>query len=637
MPRIKTLLTCVFMTLSLSLVAGAVYAQPEPPASDPTQNSSEHVTMLNSEKAEVHIVERSSRIIELPERMTRVDRFDGELISVTPLSPYRIRVQAKATGVTTMVVTNEYNKEYNVDIYIEGDVRHLQAYINRLYPESSVTAVKVGEGVVLRGWVSDPDNINQIVEIAQQFSPKVINQMKVGGVNQVQLRVKVMEVQRSRVRQMGFNWKLLGDSGYINSNPGSLAPVSGIDLPFGGPPSVTTSAASIANSTLSFGLTNANYVLQGFLEALKTEGLLKIKADTALTTTSGRPANLLSGGEFPILVPQGVGTVSIQWREFGVRLEFVPIVLGGGNLRLEVAPEISERDFSNAVQVNGLTVPGLTTRRVNTQVEMKFGQTLIIGGLISAKQSAETSKVPLLGELPWAGALFRRVKYQENETELLIMVTPEFVAPLDSNQINGGPGSNTDIPTDKELYGLGLMEVPVTANDCYGVQGGQFQTRCMPQNQVTIPPGAIQPNSMDTITTPIPVPAPGMTPAPTNAPYMPETMSVNPSPTPSLAPMAPELPGAAKVPDQSQSPPLSPGFEPAPIGSQNQVEQPKDDLVTRWNPFKSNIMPTRYKSTEQTSGQGPTVTNAVQTVESSSKTTVTKPGLIRPGDLSSQK
>ena len=357
--------------------------------------------------------------------------------------------------------------------FVEGDVRHLQAYISRLFPESSVKAVKVGEGVVLRGWVSDPHHITEIIEIAEQFFPKVINQMKVGGVNQVQLRVKVMEVQRSRIRQLGFNWNLLGDNHYVASTPGSLAPINSIQLPFGGPPTVETLSSSLASSTLNFGITSASTIFQGFLEALKQEGLLKIKADTALTTTSGRPANLLSGGEFPILVPQSLGTVAIEWREFGVRLEFVPIVLGGGNLRLEVAPEISERDFSNAVQVNGFTVPGLTTRRVNTQVEMKFGQTLIIGGLISTRYTAETDKVPLLGELPWVGAGFRRVRYDENETELLIMVTPEYVAPLDSNQLMGGPGSMTDIPTDKELYGQGLIEVPITGDNYYH-GGGQY-------------------------------------------------------------------------------------------------------------------------------------------------------------------
>ena len=200
-------------------------------------------------------------------------------------------------------------------------------------------------------------------------------------------------------------------------------------------------------------------------------------------TTSGRPANLLSGGEFPILVPQSLGTVTIEWREFGVRMEAVPIVLGNGRLRLEVQPEVSERDFSNAVQVAGTTVPGLTVRRANTAVEMNFGETMVIAGLISSRKTAETSKTPFLGELPVVGAAFRRVRYTEGETELVIMVTPELVSPLKSGQVPaGGPGLFTATPTDRELYLDGVLEVPNYGDDC-------------PDCQYSIP-GPISPESM---------------------------------------------------------------------------------------------------------------------------------------------
>lgn len=419
----------------------------------------EQVQTLRTSKTEVKVTERFSRVVQLDNKITRVDGFDPEIIAVTALSPTQIRIQARTPGVTSMVLVDENQKVYQVEIFVEGDVRHLQAYIQRLFPDSAVTAVKVRDSVVMRGWVSQPDHITEIVEIAEQFYPKVLNQMKLGGVNQVQLRVKVMEVQRSRIRQLGFNWNWLGDNAYAASTPGDIAPLTGLDVPPGGPPSGTV---ALGAQTIAFGVTSATSIFQGWLEALKQEGLLKILAEPVVVTTSGRPANFLAGGEFPILVPQSLGTVTIQWREFGVRLEAVPIVLGDGNLRLELAPEISERDFSNAVQVNGFTVPGLTTRRVNTQVEMKFGQTLAIGGLIASRETAETSKVPILGELPWVGAAFRRVRYDENETELLITVTPELVAALNKDQMPpGGPGLNTDTPTDMELFFQGLIEVPM--------------------------------------------------------------------------------------------------------------------------------------------------------------------------------
>lgn len=421
--------------------------------------TNEKFKKITAARTELKVIERYSTILELDPKILHVDGFDPEVIAVTALSSHQIRVQARTQGVTSMVLVDENKNRYTIEVFVEGDVRHLQAYIRRLFPDSAVSVLKLKDAIVLRGWVSQPDHITEIVEIAEQFAPKVLNQMKLGGVNQVQLRVKVMEVQRSRIRQLGFNWNWLGDNAQVNSAPGNLVPATSIDLPFGGPPSTEV---AIGAQTIAFGVTSATSIFQGFLEALKQEGLLKILAEPVVVTTSGRPANFLAGGEFPILVPQSLGTVTIQWREFGVRLEAVPIVLGDGNLRLELAPEISERDFSNAVQVNGFTVPGLTTRRVNTQVEMKFGQTLAIGGLIATRETAETSKVPILGEMPWVGAAFRRVRYDENETELLITVTPELVAALDKCQVPpGGPGTNTDTPTDMELFFQGLIEVPM--------------------------------------------------------------------------------------------------------------------------------------------------------------------------------
>lgn len=451
--------------LSVMLFGQTTNAQPVATAT-PQGNTSEKVFRIDATTRKLAITERFSRVVELQNKITRVDGFDPEVMSVTALSPFQLRLQAKTPGVTTMVLTDEFDQSFSIEVFVEGDVRHLQAYIDRLFPGSAVRAIKIPDGVVLRGWVSDPNHVTEIVDIAGRFfpAPNVLNQMKLGGVNQVQLSVKVMEVQRSRIRQLGFNWLWFGDNGYLASTPGALTPLAGVSLPFGGPGGASVSSASLGNSTLTFGLASASSVFQGFLEALKSEGLLKIKAEPRVTTTSGRPAKLLAGGRFPILVPQGVGTVSIEWVEFGTSLEAVPIVLGDGNLRLEISPEVSERDFSNAVQVDGFTVPGLTTRTVNTAVEMKFGQTLIIGGLIASRYTAETKKTPLLGELPWIGAAFRRMNYNETETELLIMVTPELVAPQDANQVTPvGPGELTDVPSDYELYFQGLMEVPVHA------------------------------------------------------------------------------------------------------------------------------------------------------------------------------
>ena len=186
---------------------------------------------------------------------------------------------------------------------------------------------------------------------------------------------------------------------------------------------------------------------------------------------SGRPGTLLSGGEFPILVPQGLGQTAIEFRQFGVSIEAVAVVLGDGRVRLDISPEVSDLDFTNGVTLDGIRIPGLTTRRVNTQAEMKFGETLVLGGLISKRRIGSTSKVPFLGELPVIGAAFSRKRYEDAETELLIMVTPMPAAPFQpGEQLPRVPGESSSDPTDKELYLNGQLELPRYGERCRGGQ-----------------------------------------------------------------------------------------------------------------------------------------------------------------------
>ncbi|QDT97643.1 type II and III secretion system protein family protein [Gimesia aquarii] len=469
------------------------YSQKEQAAAP---GASEPIVQVTAPKMKLEITEKFSKILKFPGKIKRVDGFDPTVLGVTALTPNEIRVQAIIPGVTTLVITDENKKVFSVETFVSGDARHLQAYLRELFPSSSVTAIKVQDSVVLRGWVTEPEAITEMVEIAEQFFPNgVLNQMKLAGVQQVLLKVKIMEVQRSKIRQLGVNWLFLNQSSYVYSTPGSLVPITGITVPFGGPPALTASQNLLSGTSLGFGLVDSSSIFQAFIEALKQEALLKILAEPELVTTSGRPANLLSGGEFPILVPQSLGTVTIEWREFGVRMEAVPIVLGNGRLRLEVQPEVSERDFSNAVQVAGTTVPGLTVRRANTAVEMNFGETMVIAGLISSRKTAETSKTPFLGELPVIGAAFRRVKYNEGETELVIMVTPELVSPLKSGQTPpGGPGLFTATPTDRELYLDGVLEVPNYGDDCpecrYSVPGPISPESMMYSSDHVLPPAS---------------------------------------------------------------------------------------------------------------------------------------------------
>ena len=219
---------------------------------------------------------------------------------------------------------------------------------------------------------------------------------------------------------------------------------------------VTTGGETFVTSVLSAG----NQFI-GALDALRQDDLAKVLAEPNVVTVSGRPAYFNAGGEFPVLVPQSLGTVSIQYRPYGTQVDFVTIVLGNGRVRLEVRPRVSEIDAARSVTVNGLNVPALKVREIDTGVEMQTGQTLAIGGLVQNRVESQSRGFPGLKELPYVGALFRRQNEQINEVELLILVTPELIEGADPHEMPKClPGTQTTSPTDWQFYVRGHMEVP---------------------------------------------------------------------------------------------------------------------------------------------------------------------------------
>jgi pilus assembly protein CpaC len=329
---------------SCAAVSATAVAQPAPPAAaaDPAAEapaSGEPVVRLTGRNEEIKIVERFTKVVTLPDRIARVDGFDQEVIDVTALDSRSIRLHAKAPGVTTMTLLDENDQTYSVDVLVVGDVRHLQELLTRLFPTAAIEVVEVRESVVLRGWISQPSQITEIVEIAEQFYPRVLNQMQVGCVQQVMMKVKVMEVQRSKLREMGVNFVYTGDGGFFTSIPGNIVPVGPLNNgqvlgALGGPNTLRNNFPGV--STLALGHITNGGIFDTFVDALKKESLLKILAEPNLMTMNGRPANLLAGGEFPILVPNGLGTVGIQYKPFGVRLEAVPLVLSNERVRIEL-------------------------------------------------------------------------------------------------------------------------------------------------------------------------------------------------------------------------------------------------------------------------------------------------------------
>ncbi len=409
------------------------------------------IERISEESERLEITTNTSRILTLGTRIPRIQVNNPDLLSATALSATEVQISAKKPGVTSINLWDENDKVYTVDILIYGDARELELALKTQFPNSNVRVYQYEHALVLTGFVDRPDYISQIMRLAEDYSPKVVNNISVGGVHQVLLNVKVMEVSRTKLRRLGFDFAQLSSSGgFIASGvSGLLASVS------------QTSVVTNGAETLSFGITSGNDVFFGFLDALEQNDLLKILADPVLTTVSGRPAQFNVGGEFPIIVPQSLGTVSIEYKKFGTQVDFLPIVLGNGNIRLEVRPRVSEIDPTRSVVVNNTTVPGLRVREIDTAVEMKAGQTLALAGLVQQRTEAQYRGLPVVGRVPYAGALFRRVEEVTNEIELLILVTPEYVEAMDPHEVPScGPGMSSTSPSGCELYFDGYLEVP---------------------------------------------------------------------------------------------------------------------------------------------------------------------------------
>ena len=452
--RYASTLGCVLALFSFWSAAGA-QAQSE------AHNAL--IYRVTAKTSQLTLTEREARLLELPARIKTVDGFDPAIVKITTVDNFQqVRMLALAPGFTTVTLVDEHGQGHNVDVLVNGDVKQFQALIRQAAPGSSVQAIKVKDAVLLLGWVDQAGQATKIVELAEMHFSKVLNYLQVSGVQTIMLRVRMMEAQRSKIRNLGFNFLEQAKNGFVASLPGSLVSLAAGNAT-GSSQSLIGQSLTTANPaaiTGAFGVTSNSNTFLGLIEALKQENLLTVLAEPNLVTTNGRPANFLDGGQFPVPIPQGLGTVSIQYKSFGVQLEFVPTILSSGRLRMQVSPEVSSKDFSNSVVVQGINVPSLITRRVNTEVEMNFGETLIIGGLISTQVTATTSKVPFLGELPWIGAAFRRVSHNEAETELIVLVTPELVSPVDESQLPDGPGRSTTSPTDRELYWNGYLEAP---------------------------------------------------------------------------------------------------------------------------------------------------------------------------------
>lgn len=456
---------------------------------------------VEGESQRLEMIVNTSRILTLERNVPRLLVNNPEIVKASPLSPNQIQISAVKPGVTQVNVWDDRQNVHSIDVLVLGDARELENLLKSEFPEAALKIRPLSTSVVISGYVPNAEMVGRIVRMAEDYYQNVINNMTVGGVQQINLHVKVMEVSRTKLRRLGVDWA------NVNGNDFIVQSVSGL---VAAGASQGGTIAGLGGDTIRFGVLTQPNTFAAFIEALRKDNLVKVLAEPTLTTVSGRPASFNSGGEFPIIVPQSLGTVSVEYREFGTRIDFVPIVLGNGNIRLEVRPQVSEIDPTRSVSINNINVPGLRTRWVDTGVELKAGQTLALAGLIQNRTEAENKGLPVLADLPWVGAAFRRVEHQNNEIELVILVTPEFCEALDPEEVPAcGPGERTTSPDDCDLYGRGYLEVPkcCDGNGCADCQGGAGR-----ETHVHTAPGVAVPDQGhgDHGSAPVPPPSDGV-------------------------------------------------------------------------------------------------------------------------------
>ncbi|MBL8879018.1 MAG: pilus assembly protein N-terminal domain-containing protein [Phycisphaerales bacterium] len=391
------------------IAAVSAIAQSQPRSAAPAASTTPAAAPIPPEGVQIKIsdVSAADRVIRVPANKAILVDFNvplrevritkPEVAEVNAISPKQILVTGKSFGVTQLITWVNENEQRVFDVAVDLELDRLAASIRLAAPRAQVKAYSVMDSVVLTGSVPDADAAKRIMDIAAIYSKSIVNQMRVGGTQQVLLRCTVAEVNKRAVRQMGFNGWVAGDNvrdAFFANNLDQINPANigaAADSPVNLRIPFLTGEDGIPvtpNPTMLFGFPRVQ--MQIFVQALRENGLLRVLAEPNLVAVNGQQATFLAGGEFPIPVPQGGNNngITIEYREFGVRLRFTPAIIGENVIRLNVEPEVSEPDFANAVTVQGFTVPGLVQRRVQTVVELGNGQTFAIGGLLSERVRA---------------------------------------------------------------------------------------------------------------------------------------------------------------------------------------------------------------------------------------------------------
>jgi pilus assembly protein CpaC len=411
-----------------------------------------------------------SKVLKTPFALTRISVADPDIADLILINDREIYINALTPGTTNITMWGAKSRFSSATVTVEADLTLLKEKLHQILPKEKIGAEAAGDSIVLTGEVSGPVAQSTALALALPFAggkkDKIVNVLHVGGVQQVMLEVRVAEINRLVAERMGVNFNALAPGGNFGVQQiNSLAGVTDLARIFTGAGSAsTTSFTQVLTPALTAmgGWTAAGTLWTVFLDLLKQQNLGRVLAEPNLVTTSGQQASFLAGGEFPIPVPQsgtgGAATITVEYKKFGVQLEFTPTVLTEGKIAVKVHPTVSELDNTfgqTFVLPGGYVVPGLRSREMNTHVEVQDGQTFAIAGLLSDNSRTIMRKFPVLGDIPVLGALFRSNEYQKNLTELVALVTPRLVKPMPPGAARLPTDKWID-PTDVDFYLLGL-------------------------------------------------------------------------------------------------------------------------------------------------------------------------------------
>jgi pilus assembly protein CpaC len=365
---------------------------------------------------------------------------DGAIAYAHPITPTQILVQGKAPGEVSLIIWDELERSRSFDLRVDVDVSACAEEEHRVFPDEQISVTPSRAAIVLSGHVSTEDVAKRAGELAAAYSPKVVNVLTFGpvGAQEVLLQVKFAEVDRSALTQLGVNFISTGAANTLGTittgqyggfGPQTLTP--GTSVTANGT-TATTSTGTTVNNVLNLFLFRSDINLGATIQALETKNLLQILAEPNLIAVNGKEASFLAGGQFPFPIVQpgaGFTAVTISFKEFGVRLQFTPVIQPNGNIHLKVAPEVSTLDFANALTISGFTVPALSTRKAETEFELQDGQSFVIAGLMDNRVTDIYNKIPGLGDIPILGNFFRSKSLQKSNSELMVLCTVHRVSP----------------------------------------------------------------------------------------------------------------------------------------------------------------------------------------------------------------